>query len=173
MKPKISIIVSVYNIEEYIAECIESLIKQTYKNIEIICVDDFSSDNSYEILKKYEQEYSNIKLVRHPANKGSSCARNTGLEIATGKYIYFIDGDDFIEKNLLLEMVQLIEKNNNTVIVHNPNYVVYYEDNLEKNYSVGKLSKNAFELNNITHAPWTNLFSLDFLKKLVLNSLKV
>jgi len=96
-EPKISIIIPVYNVEKYLAECLDSCINQTLKDIEIICVDDCSTDNSYKILEEYQQKDSRIKIFRHEENKKQGAARNFGLENATGEYIWFVDSDDYID----------------------------------------------------------------------------
>ncbi len=96
-EPKISIIIPVYNVEKYIAECLDSCINQTLKDIEIICVDDCSTDNSYTILEEYSKKDSRIKIFRQKENKKQGAARNTGLENAIGEYIWFVDSDDYID----------------------------------------------------------------------------
>lgn len=94
---KVSVIVPVYNVEEYVAECIESILNQSLKEIEIIIVDDCSTDNSYHICRKYETDNPDkIRLFRHEKNLGLPSARNTGLKHAKGDYIGFVDSDDFI-----------------------------------------------------------------------------
>lgn len=93
---KISVIIPVHNVEKYIDKCLGSIVSQTYKNLEIICIDDQSSDNSLKILTDFAQKDSRIKLIRQD-HKGVSVARNNGLKIATGEYISFIDSDDWIE----------------------------------------------------------------------------
>ena len=93
---KISVIVPVYNVEQYLPQCLDSIINQTYKNLEIICVDDGSPDNSGKILDEYAKKDKRIKVI-HQENQGVSVARNTGLDNATGKYIGFVDPDDWIE----------------------------------------------------------------------------
>lgn len=96
-EPKISIIIPVYNVEKYLRECLDSCVNQTLKDIEIICVDDASPDNSIKILEEYQQKDSRIKVFRHETNKNLGAARNTGLANATGEYIWFIDSDDYID----------------------------------------------------------------------------
>lgn len=96
-EPKISIIIPVYNVEKYLAECLESCINQTMENIEIICVDDASPDNSIKILEEYKQKDPRIKIFRHEKNKNLGAARNTGLTNAAGEYIWFVDSDDYID----------------------------------------------------------------------------
>ena len=96
-EPKISIIIPVYNVEKYLRECLDSCINQTLQDIEIICVDDCSPDNSIKILEEYQQKDSRIKIFRHAINKNLGAARNTGLANATGEYVWFIDSDDYID----------------------------------------------------------------------------
>ena len=91
--PKVSVIIPVYNVEKYLQKCLDSVINQTYKNLEIICVDDGSPDNSGGILDAYAQNDSRI-IVIHQENAGVSAARNRGLDAATGEYIAFVDSDD-------------------------------------------------------------------------------
>lgn len=97
--PKVSIIIPVYNVEEYLPDCLESCINQTMHDIEIICVDDSSSDNSKEILEDYQKKDSRIKLLFHTKNLRQGAARNAGLQEASGEYIWFIDSDDYIDLN--------------------------------------------------------------------------
>ena len=94
---KISIIIPVYNVEKYLRESLDSCINQTLKDIEIICVDDASPDNSIKILEEYQAKDSRIKILRHEVNKNLGAARNTGLQAATGEYIWFVDSDDYID----------------------------------------------------------------------------
>lgn len=95
-QPKVTIIIPVYNVEKYLRKCLDSLINQTYTNLEIICVNDGSPDNSLMILEEYASKDKRI-IVINQENRGVSTARNRGLEIATGKYIAFVDPDDWIE----------------------------------------------------------------------------
>lgn len=109
--PDISIIIPVYNVSLYIRKCIESVINQTYKNIEIICVDDGSLDGSAEICDEYKLQDSRIKVI-HKINQGLVSARQAGLQIAQGKYVGFVDGDDWIEPEMYQCMFEAIEKYN-------------------------------------------------------------
>lgn len=106
---KISIIIPVYNTEKYLSQCLDSVLNQTFKNIEIICVDDGSTDNSYKILEEYAGKDSRIKVI-HQDNKGSSAARNAGLEIASGKYIGYVDSDDWIDFHMYKRLYSIAEK---------------------------------------------------------------
>lgn len=100
MNEMITIIIPIYNLEKYIEKCIESVLDQTYTNIEIILIDDGSSDKSLEICNRYSKRDKRIKIL-HQENKGVSSARNLGIKKARGKYIIFIDGDDYIERTML------------------------------------------------------------------------
>lgn len=119
--PKISVIVPVYNVEKYLENCLNSIINQTFSDIEIICVNDGATDNSEAILKKYQQQDNRIKIV-NKKNGGLSSARNAGLKVATGDFISFIDSDDWIDKTMLEKMYENITKLNTDIsicAVHN------------------------------------------------------
>lgn len=96
-KVKVSIIIPVYNTENYLRKCLDSVCNQTLKDIEIICINDCSPDNSLEILKEYQKNDNRIKIIDFKENRGVSIARNTGIDVATGEYIGFIDSDDWID----------------------------------------------------------------------------
>lgn len=96
-KIKISIIIPVYNVEKYIEECLISVLNQTMKEIEIICINDGSTDNSLKILNNYKNKNENIRIVNQE-NSGLSNARNVGLSLAKGEYIFFLDSDDFFAR---------------------------------------------------------------------------
>ena len=101
--PLISVIITAYNVEKYIRQCIESLLAQTFASIEFILVDDGSTDRSGEICDQYAQQYERIQVIHRP-NGGPSAARNAGLAIARGKYIGYVDGDDWIEPEMYQKM---------------------------------------------------------------------
>lgn len=100
----ISVIIPVYNVEEYLRECVDSVLSQTYENYEIILVDDGSTDNSGKICDEYAEKNEKITVV-HKENGGPSKTRNAGLKIAKGEYIYFLDSDDYIEKTTLEKLI--------------------------------------------------------------------
>lgn len=114
--PRISVIVPIYNVDKYIERCVESIIKQTYTNIEIILVDDESPDNCAKICDEYAKKDSRIKVI-HKKNGGLSSARNSGLDIASGEYILFVDGDDYIHESAV-EITLREAICNNADIVH-------------------------------------------------------
>lgn len=103
---KISIIIPVYNAEKYIEKCLDSVLNQTYKNIEIIVINDGSTDNSYDVLKKYKNKI----ILINQKNHGVSYSRNVGIDKSTGDYIMFIDGDDWIDEDMVLNMVDVIKE---------------------------------------------------------------
>ena len=96
--PKISIIIPIFNVENYLAKCLDSIINQTLMDIEIICVNDGSNDNSVDILNTYAQRDKRITII-NKANGGLSSARNAGIRVANGEYICFLDSDDYFEFN--------------------------------------------------------------------------
>lgn len=116
MNETISIIIPVYNVEKYLNKCLNSVIEQTYKNIEVILIDDGSTDNSGKICDEYAKNDIRIKII-HQQNGGVSTARNNGLEHATGKYITFVDSDDYIEKEMIETMAKKIMKKNADIVI--------------------------------------------------------
>lgn len=137
MMVKYSFIVPVYNTKKYLKKCLDSLIKQTYKNFEIIIINDGSTDESYDIIKKYKDKYSNIKVINQQ-NQGLSMARNNGVLEAIGDYILFVDSDDYIEVNLLKE----VDKNlNNEEVLR---FQIFTED--EDYTNKRKYLENSFEV---------------------------
>ena len=111
----VSVIIPVYNTEKYIVDCIESVLANEFKDFEIVCVDDGSVDSSLSLMQKLEQEHSCIKVVSQE-NKGQSAARNKALQIATGKYVYFLDSDDKISNNTLGNLYNYLEADNLDVL---------------------------------------------------------
>jgi glycosyltransferase involved in cell wall biosynthesis len=109
MEDKISVIVPIYKVEKYLNRCVDSIINQTYRNLEIILVDDGSPDNSGRISDEYARTDSRVRVI-HKSNGGLSDARNAGIEIATGEYIGFVDSDDFIHPEMFRDLHEQIQK---------------------------------------------------------------
>lgn len=109
--PKISIIVPVYNVEKLLERCLDSILSQTLVDIEVICVDDCSPDNSIEILERYRAKDPRVKVFRHSENKRQGGARNTALNVATGEYIGFIDSDDYIDADFYQKLYDAASAN--------------------------------------------------------------
>jgi len=107
---KVSVVIPVYNVEEYLSDCLESILEQDFDNYEIICVDDGSTDYSGEILQAYASRYKQIRMYTHEHNRGQSAARNTGISYAKGKYIWFVDSDDMIAADSLRALYDIAEK---------------------------------------------------------------
>lgn len=112
---KVSIIVPIYNSTKTIDRCVNSLLNQTYKNIEIVLVDDGSKDDSLKIIKKYKKDYENIVII-HQKNQGAGIARNTGIKESSGDYVTFVDSDDELEKDAIQNMVSKLKKNTDIII---------------------------------------------------------
>ena len=116
IKPKLSVIVSVYNTEKYVEKCLDSILNQVYDNIELIIIEDGSKDKSLEILRKYKK-YNNVKLFENGKNKGLSYSRNLGMKKATGDYIGFIDSDDYIEPDYYKNLMTAIMKERSDIAI--------------------------------------------------------
>ena len=116
---KISVIIPVYNVEKTLRQCLDSVINQSYQNLEIICVDDASTDNSLEILKEYAQKEQRITIVENQVNLKLGLTRNNGMKIATGDYVHFLDSDDWMEPEAYEKLVTyLSEFQENIDVVH-------------------------------------------------------
>ena len=128
-KAKITVIIPVYNVEKFLRTCLDSVINQTYQNLEIICVNDGSTDSSPEILKEYFEKDDRIIII-NKENGGLSSARNAGLDAATGEYVAFLDSDDWISKNFCKELLKSIIKTHSDAAIAQTHYV--YENRIEK-----------------------------------------
>ncbi|MCI8581818.1 MAG: glycosyltransferase [Dorea sp.] len=165
----ISIIVPVFNIETYISECIESIQKQTYRNLQIILVDDGSTDRSGIMCDNYALKDSRIEVL-HQRNKGPVAARKNGLDKAKGKYVGFVDGDDYIEPDMYEMLIHEIEKSK-ADFVHSG----YWEGNAKKiifSNEIINLQNNKAAIfekvvlkSFITPSNWSKLYSVELIKK--------
>lgn len=181
-KPKVSVIIPIYNVEKYLARCMDSLLNQTLEDIEIIMVDDGSTDNSPMMCDEYEKKDKRVKVV-HKKNNGLGMARNSGLEIANGQYVAFIDSDDFIDRNAFKEMYEVAKLYEADMCMAGY-YQFNTKDGTSNKIELFKETKvfNADEVKSISYkmvgAPpeaisdeyfgmsvWKNLYSLDLLKK--------
>ena len=131
MSALVSIIIPVYNLEKYIKHCLESVVNQTYKELEIICIDDGSTDGSAEIIKSMAANDPRIKYI-YQENAGVSAARNKGLDTATGEYVMFVDGDDYIHYQMVDAFAIEAQKNGADVVLSNLKNVRDYYFNFEK-----------------------------------------
>ena len=174
---KISIIIPVYNAEKYLNECIASACKQTFRNLEIILVDDGSKDNSLEICKSWAARDERI-LVIHKENGGVSSARNTGLEAATGDYIAFLDSDDYLDPDIFQKAAEIIEKQNGAPCLYKFGFSVLKDEQRSPgpelhcdgitreellSYAIYPNSKK-HALGNFFRAVWASLFDARILR---------
>lgn len=138
---KISVIITCYNLEDYISRSIHSCLDQTLdeNKYEIIVVDDYSSDNSWKIIQTFGSMGGHIKSFRHKENLGVGSATNTALSIANGEYIIKVDGDDFINRNLLFIMSELLDNNEDLGFIYGDHTIVNNKD--ERSYSINTLDK--------------------------------
>jgi CDP-glycerol glycerophosphotransferase len=116
--PLVSVIMPVYNTEEYLRECLDSLCNQTLEDIEIICIDDASTDGSLDILNHYAEKDARIKVLRNLTNNGQSISRNKGLKIAIGEYVTFLDSDDYIERDAYEILYKFAHDYNHDLVVY-------------------------------------------------------
>lgn len=159
-KNRFSIIIPAYNVQDYIDRALESVLKQTFNDYEIIIVDDCSTDNTYEKVKKY----NNIKLLKNEENKASGGARNTGLNYATGEYIVFLDADDYLHDEKVLEKLNMLIGNNDVDVVYmgfefggNRNEVIIpTEETCTRLYKAGK---------DIYPNVWSKCWNREFLNR--------
>ncbi len=135
MDKTISVIIPVYNVEKYLKECLDSVLNQSLNNIEIICVNDGSTDTSCDILQEYCIKHENIKVINQK-NMGLSIARNEGLKIATGKYVYFVDSDDVLKEGALERIWDVCEQNELDVVYFS------FENFCDSDYLKEKYSKH-------------------------------
>lgn len=175
----VSVIVPMYNVEKYIERCLDSLINQTFQNIEIICVDDGSPDKSGEIAERYATQDERIKVI-HKKNAGLGMARNTGVESASGKFVAFVDSDDYLETTMVQELVDAAKQANADTVIggysRNSNDVIQVIENpiagkifhKEKIVTevLAKMVGPASDKNDtINMAAWRVLYSLDIIRK--------
>lgn len=171
--PLISVIVPVYNVEAFLPVCIESIINQTYKNLEIVLVDDGSSDACPEICNNYEKKDKRIKVI-HKENGGLSDARNVGLNEAKGSYITFVDSDDYLGKNFVEITVNRCLKNDADICIcdyisveEKQNAYVHRKQTLEKVYSNRECLINTYSptIHGMEFVAWGKLYRIDLFKK--------
>lgn len=172
----VSIVIPVYNSEIYLKECIDSVIHQTFEQLQIIFIDDGSVDKSWQILKAYERSDDRIVVLKGN-HAGAGAARNLGMDYACGKYIIFLDSDDVFETNMIEEMYQCAAQHQAEVTVcgfdtnmnrHDSDYVgnmekLYLSSYSEKLFCLRDLPMNGFWMWGLP--PWTKLYELDFLKR--------
>lgn len=153
--PKVSVIIPVYNVEQYLRECLDSVVNQTLKDIEIICVNDGSTDNSLSILEEYAANDKRIKVIDLKTNIKQGGARNRGLDIAQSDYIMFVDSDDYIEFNTLEKFYNAIIKNNCDIVISY--FINFSSDTSEKSQKLC----SQMEIYQNKHKKNTGLYHFD------------
>ena len=136
--PKVSVVIPVYNVEKYLRECLDSIVNQTLTDIEIICINDGSTDNSLEIVKEYALNDSRINIYLQE-NHGLAFTRTQGIKYATGKYIYFMDGDDILDETALEKTYEICEMNNLDMLIFK---LINFDDDTRKQFT-----SNYYEMN--------------------------
>ena len=172
----ISVIIPVYNVEEYLHDCIFSVLNQTYDDFEVICIDDCSTDSSFQILKDFEKIDTRIKVFKNEVNSSLGFTRNRGLEIAKGKYVLFLDSDDWLDFNTLEILHDVAEKNILDVLIFkainfDDEQILYYKDDyynmkvmnpyLNKVFNYYDLT--AKEIFGMAVSAWIKLYNRSFL----------
>ena len=166
-QPKISIIVPVYNVEKYLKQCLDSIVNQTYKNLEIIIVNDGTKDNSMKIVEGYLSD-SRVKVI-NKENGGLSSARNRGIEEATGDYISFVDSDDYIDINMYKRLINIC-KDEEVIIFNHSRFDDITEEVVKKRYTNENKMKELEEkmeylYSNIENSCWNKIYKSSFIKE--------
>lgn len=178
---KISVIIPVYNEGKYLKQCLDSILQQTYRNLEVILIDDGSTDNTLEISEQYRQKDKRIRVL-HKANGGVGSSRNAGLTMANGDYIAFVDGDDWIDKNYFENLYNLLKRKQADVAVCNYSdyndqtklytFDVRDDDYYEKVFTVQDWFKLEYRtdlhrMSVLFAVPWCKLFKRSLFKNIV------
>ena len=165
---KVSIIVPIYNSEKYLINCLDSLVNQTLDNIEIILINDGSTDDSINIIKKYAKKYSNI-VYFDKKNEGIGVSRNFGIEKSKGKYIAFVDSDDYVSINFAKNMYDFCENNNLDMAVcdyYRINEITHEKDIFEiEDFEITDLESNKALIYKLNHSPWNKLYKRELFLK--------
>ena len=130
---EISVIIPVFNTEQYLDRCLDSVLGQDLEDLEVICVDDVSTDGSAALIQRRARKDSRLRYIRQEVNAGPGQARNRGIDAATGRYVYFLDSDDWIEPDLLSRMLRMADETGRDVII-NSSFVKEYDGNGKKEY---------------------------------------
>lgn len=167
MNPLISIIVPTYNVEKYIRTCIESILAQTYRNVEVIIVNDGSTDQSLAVISDLICSHHNVKVINQK-NQGLSVARNTGIDVATGKYITFVDADDKIMPGFVSSLYQIADKTGADIVRgsfrdFNGNIPKYWVPDFNVPTNCGTIVLDQFLSSNISFVVWSSIYRLDFI----------
>lgn len=167
----ISIIIPVYNVSNYLEVCLDSVVNQTYRDLQIIIVNDGSTDNSAEIAKSFADSDERIQLI-HQENKGLSGARNTGLSYAKGEFVFYLDSDDYLTKNAIEILVKAAKEENSDIVQGNfyydyPDYLMYanWFAGDKKHYNREETLMELIKQNEIKNFAWGKLIRTEIAKK--------
>ncbi|MDO5848655.1 MAG: glycosyltransferase family 2 protein [Methanobrevibacter sp.] len=158
MSSQISVVIPVYNQEKYLKECLDSVVNQTIgiENIEVIAVNDKSTDKSLDILNEYANKYPSFKIISHEENKGAGAAKNTGIKHVTSDYLTFLDSDDFLEKDALKSSLNLIKDNNCDLLLFNWKLYPIDEESIHKpNIAKNQIIESISEMPALIYATST------------------
>lgn len=168
--PKITVAISVYNVAEYLPKCLDCIVNQTFKDIEILCIDDCSTDETYSILQRYACNDSRFRLIKQSHNQGLSVSRNMAIANACGEYVWMLDGDDLFETDLLEKAYTAAVKRNADVTIWD--YHVFVNDSdLNNKPAICTQLKDISEtdykrLLKLPSFMWIRLYRLDYLRRL-------
>ena len=161
--PKVSVIVPVYNVAPYLARCLDSLVGQTLKDIEIICVDDKSTDNSLDVLHEYAAKDARITVIALSENSGVAVARNAGLDVACGEYIGFVDSDDYVDSDFYEKLYDIAVESETDIVKANAKIT---DRNSTKRFDDRQL--NRIRMNGkwyFLYQWWTGLYRANLIQK--------
>lgn len=167
--PKVSVVIPVYNVEAYLAECLDSVVRQTHQDMEIICIDDASTDHSMDILQEFACKDERVIILQNTRNQRQAYARNRGLDKASGEYVLFVDSDDFIDQDLVAKTLSVADGVDVVCFDYKKVDSVWFgkDEHLflmdEGRYSAQDYFRQSVDRNSIVYSPCTKLYSRSFL----------
>ena len=166
----ISIIIPVYKVEKYLKQCLDSVINQTYRNLEIICINDDSPDNSLKILEEYKEKDKRIKIINQE-NQGLAGARNTGIDSAQGEFIFFLDSDDDLPLNAIEKLYNKQKEKNADIVIGGRNIVTekrkvqFLPKEYDKPLEFKEYISNSFKIGDFRAVAWGKLYKTKIIKE--------
>ena len=169
MQEKVSVIVPIYNVEKYLRRCVDSLVRQVHKNIEILLIDDCSTDESSIIAREYAAKYPQLcHYIQRDENGGLSAARNTGIEASTGKWLAFVDSDDWVTEDYVSAMYETAVKDQTDIVCCNSYYMAYDRDKIKEIHSVSDIttqSSHKAKVARLRFFAWSKLIKKELFVK--------
>ena len=165
---KVTVVIPIYNADKYLDKCLNSIVNQTFKDIEIIAINDNSTDNTLSILNNYQEKYPYITIINNSKNYGIGYNRNLGIKNAKGDYILFIDSDDYLESDMIEKVYNKLTTDNSDMAIFNYNKIVSgnkisNQINIEK-YSTTSLMDSPELLMDVNFSPWNKMYKKGLLK---------